>query len=567
MLSAKALLHRYASVTAVATFLLLIAGGMVTSTDSGLAVPDWPLSHGQFFPPMVGGIFYEHGHRMIAAVVGLMILVLAIWVGRSEPRRWVRRLAYAAFAAVVIQALLGGLTVLLLLPPEISIAHACLGQAVFCLVVCVAYATGPMVAQPLAPDDGSLCWLRRLSLTAALAAAAQLVLGAIIRHTGRAIPLHVAGAVAVALGAACLAALAARQRRELPRLWGHAWRLFALVVIQIGIGFTVLFLQANVVTRTGHVALGALVLAQAILLAWDARRQPGARHFLHVTYLAPYVELTKPRVTVLVLVTTVAGFWLGADGAVHVWPLVSLLLGTALVAGGANALNQWMEREPDGLMDRTKQRPLPSGRLAPDAAFRFGAGLAMAGLGLLIAAGMVLSAGLALLTFASYLFLYTPLKRITSLCTLAGAIPGALPPLIGWAAARHALGPEAWALFGLLFVWQLPHFLAIAVLYRDDYARAGFKMLPVTEPDGASTARQTALYGLALLPLSLLPTTIGLAGTWYFCGALILSLAFVAVSAQAAWCRSAHSARQLFRASILYLPLLLALLVCDRGVL
>ena len=276
------------------------------------------------------------------------------------------------------------------------------------------------------------------------------------------------------------------------------------------------------------------------------------------------LELTKPRLSALVLVTTGAGYWLGMrrlDPVGTMWPA---LLGTALVAGGANALNQWIERVPDGLMRRTQHRPLPAGRLAPEAALRFGVGISLVGLLILAVTVNLFSAWLAAISWASYVLVYTPLKRHTPLCTLVGAIPGALPPMIGWAAARGSLGIEAWALFAILFVWQLPHFLALAVLYRDDYVRANFQMLPVTEPDGLATAHQTLLYGLVLLPLSLFPASLGLAGVAYCYAALALSALFLLMAARAAWLRSPQSAHRLFQASILYLPVLLGLLAFDK---
>jgi protoheme IX farnesyltransferase len=277
-----------------------------------------------------------------------------------------------------------------------------------------------------------------------------------------------------------------------------------------------------------------------------------------------YGELTKPRLTALVLVTAAAGFWLGTQSAAQLSLLAPLLLGTALAVGGANALNQWSERVPDGLMQRTKRRPLPSGRLHPEAARRFGLLLAVGGVLCLAVFVNLFSAALATLSIASYVLLYTPLKRVTPLCTLVGAIPGALPPLIGWAGARGTLGIEAWALFAILFVWQLPHFLAIAMLYRDDYARAGFQMLPVLDGAGLVTARETVLYGLVLLPVSLFPTFLGLAGPVYFVSAFVLSAALFVISARAALVRSLASIRQLFLASVLYLPLLLGVLSLDK---
>ena len=264
-------LHRYAVFTAAATFLLLIAGSLVTSTDSGLAVPDWPLSYGTWWPPMVGGILFEHGHRMIAGVVGLLMLGLAAWLWRAEPRAWVRRLAYAAAAAVVAQALLGGLTVLLLLPAFVSIAHACLAQVVFGLVVSVALVTAPRWDAQAA--GGTSRALRGMSLALVGAVFVQVALGAIIRHTGVGVWPHLMVAVVV-VGVAH--ALAARARRALPEAHParpRAARLLWLVTLQLVAGLVVWRHRGWLAARTLHVATGALVFAQAAALAWALARQ------------------------------------------------------------------------------------------------------------------------------------------------------------------------------------------------------------------------------------------------------------------------------------------------------
>lgn len=263
-------IHRYTVSTAIATFLLLIAGGLVTSTDSGLAVPDWPLSYGTWFPPMVGGILYEHGHRMIAAVVGLMILILAVWVGRAEPRRWVRRLGYSALAAVVLQGLLGGLTVLFLLPPQVSIAHACLGQAVFCLIVCLARSLSPSWDYaPRGQDDRARPSLRSLSAVVAILAGSQLLIGAVLRHTGFGLSWHVTGAVLLVLGCGIVVIRAHRSAVSSAVRQG-ARRLGGLVGLQVGLGILALAPHGQVGLVTAHVGLGSLVLAQTVMLVWDA---------------------------------------------------------------------------------------------------------------------------------------------------------------------------------------------------------------------------------------------------------------------------------------------------------
>ncbi|MGE5756114.1 MAG: heme o synthase [Planctomycetaceae bacterium] len=279
--------------------------------------------------------------------------------------------------------------------------------------------------------------------------------------------------------------------------------------------------------------------------------------------LAAYVALTKPRITVMVLVTVATGFLLGARGASHPSTLALTLLGTGLVAGGASAWNQYLERARDRKMRRTANRPLPSGRLAPVEAAAFGGLLAALGVAILILAANALAAGVALATFVLYVFVYTPLKSLTTLNTAIGAVPGALPPVIGWAAATGRLGVEAWALFLIVFLWQFPHFLAIAWIYRDDYARGGHRMLPAVDPRGGMTGRQAASYALALIPAGLLPAVVGVAGAAYFAGALVLGVGYFAFAVRF-WSEvSDLTARRLLRASFVYLPAILMLLLLN----
>jgi protoheme IX farnesyltransferase len=280
---------------------------------------------------------------------------------------------------------------------------------------------------------------------------------------------------------------------------------------------------------------------------------------------ADLLSLTKPRVVLMILVTTVVGYYVGLAGAPDYARLVHLLIGTALAAGGTLALNMYWERDVDGLMERTRLRPLPDGRLAPLEALLFGSAITLAGLVYLAACVNVSSAAVTTATFGLYLFAYTPLKLRTPLCTLIGAVPGALPPVTGWVAARDELGVGAWVLFGILFLWQLPHTLAIGRLYRDDYARAGVRLLPVIDAQGSSTERQIMTGCLALLAVSLLPTLVGMAGGVYFAGALALGVAFVALGAWQAVMPSLGGARRVLYASLLYLPALLALLAFDKA--
>jgi protoheme IX farnesyltransferase len=282
------------------------------------------------------------------------------------------------------------------------------------------------------------------------------------------------------------------------------------------------------------------------------------------TRTSDYLALAKPRLNLLVVASTVAGFAMAGGDASNV-PLLSwTILGTALVAGGASAFNQVMERSTDGLMRRTRMRPLPDNRLPIREAVVFASLSSLAGL-LILALGVnVLAAVVALVTLASYAIVYTPLKRRTSFATVIGAIPGALPPVIGWAAAQNLLTQGAWVLFGIVFLWQLPHFLAIAWMYRDDYARAGLPMLPVIDPGGRSTAQQALVYTAALVPVALAPTLVGMSGPVYFAGALILTMMFLGIVVKFAMSRSMRNARSLFLASITYLPLLWMLMIVDR---
>ncbi len=280
--------------------------------------------------------------------------------------------------------------------------------------------------------------------------------------------------------------------------------------------------------------------------------------------MSDFVALAKPRLNMLVVVSALAGYVMAGGETSNIWRLFCLLVGTGLVAGGASAFNQITERKPDGLMLRTRQRPMPDGRLNTPEAVIFAFALTATGLVLLAVGVNPLSATVALITLVTYAVVYTPLKRYSSFSTVVGAIPGALPPVIGWAAAENALSQGAWVLFGILFLWQLPHFLAIAWMYRDDYARAGFPMLPVIEPDGRSTARQAVVYSAALLPCSLAPTLVGMAGTLYFVGALVLTLLFLGLAIRFGLTRSIPDARRLFLGSITYLPLLWVLMIVDR---
>lgn len=281
--------------------------------------------------------------------------------------------------------------------------------------------------------------------------------------------------------------------------------------------------------------------------------------------VADFVELTKPRVVTMVVLTTLFGYYLGSTAETFDWlRLAWTLVGTSLAAGGTMALNQYLERDLDAEMHRTRGRPLPEGRLVPVDALLFGTALTILGILVLVAGSNMLAAAVTAATSVTYLFAYTPAKVRTSLCTLIGAVPGALPPLTGWAAASGELDPSAWAIFTIMFVWQIPHSLAIAQMYRDDYARAGFRLLPVVEPDGASTARQILTYSLALVSVGMLPTLLGLAGPVYFVASIILGFGILAPSFRLARSARLADARRVMFASLVYLPCLFAVMAADK---
>ncbi len=276
-----------------------------------------------------------------------------------------------------------------------------------------------------------------------------------------------------------------------------------------------------------------------------------------------YYELTKPRISMLVLITTALGFYLGGKGVHSFSALFFTLLGAGLTCGGASALNHYLERDSDAKMERTKNRPIPTGLIHPQNAMIFGILLILLGVFLLYWRVNLLTAFLSLLTAFLYVLVYTPMKKITWLNTTIGAIPGAIPPMGGWAAATGNLDFGAWILFLILFVWQHPHFYSIAWMFKDDYAKGGFKMLPVVEPSGKNTFLQIILFSIALIPISLMPTLTGLSGRIYFSGALILGCGLLYLGTTLARSKSVQDARKMLRATVFYLPILLALIVID----
>jgi protoheme IX farnesyltransferase len=321
-------------------------------------------------------------------------------------------------------------------------------------------------------------------------------------------------------------------------------------------------LEPSVADLTPSLSGGAAALDDSIdespVLADDAVSRVRAR-------IADLAELAKLRLNFLVLVTTMVGYSMVPGVDWTDWRrLLHTLLGTALTAASASILNQYVERPWDGLMNRTRRRPLPAGRIAPMEALALGVVAGILGLAELYFFVNALTAVIGAITLGSYILIYTPLKRVTTLCTIVGAVPGALPPVMGVAAAAGTITPIGWALFGILFFWQMPHFLAIAILYREDYARGGFKMLPVVDEGLNATSRQMVFYALALIPVTLLPTLLHATGAIYFVAALLLGLVFLSFALVCVVTRRRGDARQVFLASILYLPCLLGAMMLDK---
>ena len=575
-MSKSSFLHLYAKVVAVATLLLIIAGGLVTSTGSGLSVPDWPLSYGRFFPPMIGGIRFEHTHRLIAAAVGLLTLALTIFFLFKEKRLWVKGLAVTALLAVVAQAVLGGMTVQYLLPTPVSVAHASLGQLFFCVVASLAFFTSKeWVSGPGGVWSPYARSFRHLAITTTVFILLQLVAGAYLRHSGgRGATIHFFLAFLIFVHIVFLNLKIFKDKKlSVLFLTQMAWLDFLFVCqIFLGLGsFFYKFMLAKtdqprfweVLLTTAHQTTGALILCGGLILCLRSMRCLTVKE--GNTYPSDYLVLVKPRVTLAALATTLVGYLLGS-ASINISPgLLHTLLGSFFIGAGANALNQFFERDVDGKMERTENRPLPSGRMKAKSVFWFGLPLALAGFAELYLFVNHLTAFLGAATFLSYVFFYTPLKRRTNLNTFVGAIPGALPVVMGWTASRGAgwQGSEPLVLFLILFLWQIPHFFAIAWVHREDYRRSGFKMLPSEDPNGRQTALRIVLYSALLFPATLLPFTAGFSGVLYLTAALLTGIAFIFL-AFGLFLRHLTGAKQFVSISIYYLFILMIFLVADR---
>jgi heme o synthase len=590
---------RFAKLTvaaAVATFVLIAVGGLVRATDSGLGCPDWPLCFGDWIPPADLHAWIEHSHRLIAAAfVGPLVGAVALITVLSQ-RRQDRPLLAAAVVAgvlVIVQSLLGAAVVLEGLAAELVTAHLGMALTVLAATIFIAEraSLGPMPAAHARPG------LTRLVAVTALAVLAQMLLGSWVTGHGAGLayadfPLmngallpavggseqavhlaHRLMSLAVA-GLVALTAVSVFRATDAPLPRRLAAILAVLMVVQVALGGLNVISRLSAVFVVPHLAVGAALWAGSVWLLLAVRRlrpseapirhrDPGAEPTSMDT-LRAYVALTKPRIIELLLVTTVPTMVLAAGGLPSPWLMVAVVVGGTLAAGGANAINMYVDRDIDDVMRRTRHRPLPRHAVTPARALAFGIGLSAVAFGFLALTVNLLSAALALSATAFYVFVYTMwLKRSTPQNIVIGGAAGCVPVLVAWAAVTGELGLPALVLFAIVFYWTPPHFWALALRYRGDYAAANVPMLPVVRSE-ADTARQIVLYTIALIAVSLLLLPAAGMGWIYLVAALVLGVAFlrqaIRLRADAA---NGRAAIGLFRYSISYLTLLFAAVAVD----
>jgi protoheme IX farnesyltransferase len=580
------LVYRFAVATAVATYLLILIGGLVHGTGSSLACPDWPTCYGTLMPKMEGGVLVEHSHRIAAGTVLALTLVLAGLLARSRAPalRPLRPFGWLAVALVIAQALLGGITVLLRLPTPISTAHTATSLLFFLTVLYIAVRARPAAVAPAVAPAAAPPLVARFALVAAVGVYFQMVLGGLVRHSGAALActdvplcrgslwpdahptvliqaLHRLNAVAVALLVIASAVLTFR-RATRPSLRVLAGVAPILVGVQIWLGLRSVTTFLDLATVESHLAVATALLGVLALTVLGAR--PAAQpSFPRASWFRDLVELAKPRITAMVVITFVGALCL-APGRIARWRAIMTLIGTALLVAASNTLNMYLERDVDPLMERTRDRPLPRASLSPETALAFGVSLACVAVPLVFLGSNLLTGVLGLFALGSYVAIYTPLKRHSAIALFVGAVPGALPPLMGWTAVTGRLDAGGLALFAILFLWQIPHFLAIAIYRAADYARAGFKVLPLTISTRA-TRVTIVTFSAALVLATVLLEPLRVAGLPYLVCAALLGAVFMGW-AVAGFRRAAAGAwaRSLFFYSIVYLTLLFVALVIDR---
>jgi protoheme IX farnesyltransferase len=539
-------------------------------------------------PRMEGGVLVEHSHRLAAGTVVVLTLLLAtmLTATRAPALRRLRPFGWLAVGLVFAQALLGGITVLLRLPTPISTAHTATSLLFFMTVLYIAVRSRPAAPPVAAAREAAPPVVGRLALITAVAVYVQMVLGGLVRHSGAALActdvplcrgslwpdahptvliqaLHRLNAVAVA----CLvlaSSIVTLRRATRPALRLLALLAPVLVGIQIWLGIRSVQSFLDLVTVESHLAVATALLATMVLTVLAARPD-GLPSFPRLAWFRGVIALAKPRITGMVIITFAGGLWL-APGQIAGWRAIMTLIGTALLVAASNTFNMYLERDVDPLMERTRDRPLPRATLSPETALAFGTLLACAAVPLVFLGGNLLTGILGLCALGSYVVVYTPLKRHSAIALFVGAVPGALPPLMGWTAVTGRLDAPGLALFSILFLWQIPHFLAIATYRAADYARAGFKVLPLAISRGATRAT-IVLFSIALVAATIALEPLRVAGVGYLLCAALLGAVFIGWAA-AGFRRAAANAwaRSLFLYSIVYLTLLFVALVIDRTI-
>jgi protoheme IX farnesyltransferase len=580
---------------AAATYALVVLGGVVRVTGSGLGCPDWPLCHGRLLPPLELHAVIEYAHRSAGALAGTLIVATALFalirLRRRKDVLWPASLSLGLF---IFQVVLGAITVRFELPPGIVLAHLATAIALLGALCATATAalTPPSAAQPPRPS-----WVLATPVSAyLLMLSGSLVVSSGASGSCSAWPLCGGGfsisleqpagvqlfhrAAAAVLGALIVIGMIAvlRRHEKHPAVRTTVALTLAALLAQVAVGAAVVTLHLPPLLRGLHLALGSAVWVGAVILSLLAYRLPVVpepvadrpaerRPRRPVGEIAlDYLSLAKPRIILLLLVTALGGMMIASRG----WPSTTLvlltLLGGALAAGGAGAINCWIDRDIDGQMLRTRRRPLPDGRIAPANALIFGIGLGVASFLLLAFFVNLLAATLAITGLLFYVFVYTVwLKRATPQNIVIGGAAGAIPPLVGWAAVTNGLDLTAVYLFAIIFFWTPPHFWALALRIRPDYARAGVPMLPVVRGDGEAR-RQILWYTLILVAVTLMLFVTGALGLLYLVGALLLGAVFIAFALLNLLDRRLRWSRSLFNYSIAYLAAIFAVMVVDRSI-
>ncbi|MFQ5944897.1 MAG: heme o synthase [Anaerolineae bacterium] len=580
---------------ALAAYGTIVLGGVVRVSGAGLACPDWPLCHGQLVPPLEGPVLIEYGHRLAALMLTILVPASAIYAWRRFRReRWILLPVSLALVLLVIQVVLGGITVLLELPPDVVLLHLATAEALLAALVVAAVAALrlPRVPRSQAPGGGFVPAV----LAAALSVYILILSGGLVAGRGAAMacpdwPLCLGELFPLgrdpetdlqlthrmlALAATVLLALVAigawRERKADRAAWIAASLAGILFLTQALVGGAAVLLGRPAPLAALHLALASAIWGCLLVLATmgflttgrplDA--EPGRSHYIGRS-TALYLSLMKPRILALLLFTTLAGMLLAEEGVPRLRLVASTLLGGALAAGGASAINAYLDRDLDASMRRTRSRPVPAGSVSPRSALWFGVSLSLLSVAVLASQVNPLAAALAALGSAYYVFVYTVwLKRSTPGGAVIGGAAGAIPPLVGWAAVTNEVSLFALFLFAIIFFWTPPHTWALALLVQDDYRRAGIPVLPAVRGQ-EETHRQILLYTVQLGAVTLLPVGVGWMGPFYLASASFLGGVFLMLALFLRADGSKGAARRLYKYSSLYLAALLASMLIDRA--